>query len=247
MNPHAVLTLKQKTHLKKESPEETIDVKRLNLNTAMVIIFYGIGLGSIYDALQDWLHQDSKRLLLIIEDDLAPLHRFLETEKATQILSDTQVFIQYAPLEQLSSQFSWLFSAICGVNLIYEALPLYKKERASSFQRIKRQFEMEIMYLMNIKINMLRDQVALYHNLYHNLTAWAEAQFLVQFLKRFDQIPALVCGAGPSLTSQLPLLKTLEDRAILFGAGTGLHVLTQNGIQPHLERLSTPTRFKKAG
>ncbi len=107
-----------------------------------VIILYGIGLGYIYEALKEWLSRDSSRLLFFIEDDLALLHRFLETENASRILKDSQVFIQYFPTPgetdwgKFRQQFEWSFWSFAGVPIVFEALPLYKKEHAVTFQLI---------------------------------------------------------------------------------------------------------------
>ncbi len=49
----------------------------------------------------------------------------------------------------------------------------------------------------------------------------------------FENIPAVICGAGPSFAKNSDCLKTIEGRALLFGGGSALNVLAHAGIVPH--------------
>lgn len=54
-------------------------------------------------------------------------------------------------------------------------------------------------------------------------------------LPRFDvSVPAVVCGAGPSLTDQLPMLKGLIPHIVLIAAGHAVPTLVKAGIIPHI-------------
>ncbi|MEI6807429.1 MAG: 6-hydroxymethylpterin diphosphokinase MptE-like protein [bacterium] len=54
-------------------------------------------------------------------------------------------------------------------------------------------------------------------------------------LPRFDvSVPAVVCGAGPSLADQLPMLRGLGPRAVLIAAGHAVPTLVKAGIIPHI-------------
>jgi hypothetical protein len=60
------------------------------------------------------------------------------------------------------------------------------------------------------------------------------SSFLGQSLQgKCRQIPAIICGAGPSLNHEIPLLETLKDRALLFAGGSAVTALTRQGITPH--------------
>jgi hypothetical protein len=49
----------------------------------------------------------------------------------------------------------------------------------------------------------------------------------------FAGIPAIVCGAGPSLQSSINTLRGLENRALLIAGGSTLAALSSQGIMPH--------------
>ena len=49
----------------------------------------------------------------------------------------------------------------------------------------------------------------------------------------FKGVPAIICGAGPSLNKQIPLLKELKDRALIFAGGSAMNAVTGAGLSPH--------------
>lgn len=54
------------------------------------------------------------------------------------------------------------------------------------------------------------------------------------FQDQFQGVPAIICGAGPSLEEAIPLLSRLQSSALIFAAGTASSILNQNNIAPHL-------------
>lgn len=50
----------------------------------------------------------------------------------------------------------------------------------------------------------------------------------------FQGRPAIVAGAGPSLTAALPYLKRVQDQVVLISTGTALAPLRQAGLRPDL-------------
>jgi hypothetical protein len=51
---------------------------------------------------------------------------------------------------------------------------------------------------------------------------------------RLKDFPAIVCGAGPSLTQVVPFLKQYQDCFLIIGCGAGMQALITAGIEPHL-------------
>lgn len=62
---------------------------------------------------------------------------------------------------------------------------------------------------------------------------------------RFEKIPAIVCGAGPSLKNIVPFLKENQNRFLIIGCGAGLQALVSAGIQPHLTVQVDPDPYHK--
>lgn len=49
----------------------------------------------------------------------------------------------------------------------------------------------------------------------------------------FKNIPALICGGGPSLEKGIEAVKTAGSKALIFSGGAALNVLGHHGIKPH--------------
>ena len=69
-----------------------------------------------------------------------------------------------------------------------------------------------------------------YSNFYKNLFELPKAKPASSLFSKFDKVPAIICGAGPSLEKNLPLLGTLKDRAIIFAGGTAMNALNAQGM-----------------
>lgn len=58
---------------------------------------------------------------------------------------------------------------------------------------------------------------------------------------RFPNVPAIVVGAGPSLTRTMPALRRLADRALVIATDTAWRPLVAAGVHPHLVVAVDPT------
>ncbi|TVR68353.1 MAG: DUF115 domain-containing protein [Spirochaetaceae bacterium] len=55
-----------------------------------------------------------------------------------------------------------------------------------------------------------------------------------------DHVPALVCGAGPTLDEVVPYLPELRHRCVLIAVDTAVGVLQRAGVPPHLAVVADP-------
>lgn len=62
---------------------------------------------------------------------------------------------------------------------------------------------------------------------------------------KFQNIPAIVCGGGPSLASCQSELKRLQDTALIIGCGAGVEALLKMGIKPHFAAHVDPAPLHK--
>ncbi len=70
-------------------------------------------------------------------------------------------------------------------------------------------------------------------NAIRNIEAMTVSCPASRFRDRFKGIPAIVIGAGPSLTAAIPHLRAAQDRAILVASDVALRLLVREGIHPH--------------
>lgn len=211
-----------------------------SIEKIQVLFIFGLGLGWYYDAAKEWLHTKKNRFLVFLEDDLAVLRMFLSLKKAREILFDPQVVIQAITVPS-DSHFeffprdffviSWMFAHTPHQ---FAMLRLYEKQRMTFcvqlqsylYTKIKeREFE--------LKPYQEEYQKRCCKNVYTNLFC-LPCSFDGHSLEgKFEGIPAVICGAGPSLENQISFLKSIQDKAIVFGAGSAMNVLTRQDFAPH--------------
>lgn len=61
----------------------------------------------------------------------------------------------------------------------------------------------------------------------------APTQFAKDLYGKFKNVPAIVCGGGPSLSSAESSLKRLQNESVIIGCGAGIEALLKMGVKPH--------------
>lgn len=222
------------------NPEKEADLwfyeieERDNL-TALVV--FGVGLGYDYDAVKNWLKEDRKRYLIFLEHDMSLLHLFLDTEKATKILRDPQVIVlaigETAQMEPC--EWRWVAQLLLNGSCFFSALRSYGKVYAAFWTRLKQAFYYYLRALVwECSFFMPEFVHSAQSNTAKNLFEISGSRSLYSLKNRFQGVPAVICGAGPSIVGDLPLLRSCRDHALIFGAGTGMNVLNEHNIFAHL-------------
>ncbi len=205
-----------------------------------VLIIFGIGQGYYYNAAKKWLAESKKHALVFLEDDKAVIKKFLETDLATEMLTNPQIIVltfdttddklkntlppAFNLMTQIFSQARWKFTAL--KSYLQKRNPL-----TSTIEIILNQLfdGMATSYLEHSPDR--EDEV--YTNFYINFGVLPRAYQGHKFKDKFKNIPAIICGAGSSLYKIKDQIAKLGDKALIFGAGTGMNTLNKFGIMPH--------------
>ena len=229
---------------------------KLNLLDTEVLYVYGVGLGYDYVAARCWLKQNSIRRLIFLEDDLAVIHRLLETEQGSLILEDPQVqMIFFDKADERDSPLGQVYWASMSLKMGISALRYYSKSKAKIFEELNHRVVYDATLHDSILSEYLGYGEVYFQNFYPNVLFLAGAYLGNNMAGRFRNVPAIICGAGPSLNKHLPMLGELKDKALIFGAGSALNSLNSVDLQPHFgagidpnpaqfDRLSTNTAFE---
>lgn len=85
-------------------------------------------------------------------------------------------------------------------------------------------------------------------NLFSNFLKNFKIKLLRDFKGSFQGIPAIICGGGPSLEKEIPFLRAVQDRALIFAGGSALNSLNYYSIVPHfaggVDKDAPEVRFK---
>lgn len=228
----------------------------LDLTNVEVLYVFGVGLGYAYSIIQPWLKENPNRHLVFLEDNLEIIRRLFEHENGTLILKDSQAQLTYFKnLEDNASPLNELYWNFLTLKMTISALPFYQESRQAFFTDLKH----KIYYDSTLRHSYLQEYlnygVPFYRNFYPNMLRMPGAALGDGLQGKFKGIPAIICGAGPSLSKHLNLLKDLQDKALIFAGGSSLNALNSAGIQPHLgagvdpnpeqlERLKNNTAFE---
>lgn len=235
-NPNGSLNLAtqiagETKYFHQEDPEEEAKAafRSLELHGIKVLFVYGVGLGYFYDAVKEWLKGDEGRSLVFLEDDLEVLYHLFSTVRGKEILHDSQVWVALvdeATLSTLSEIYVYKTFKVAG-------LEFYNATRKEFFDQLKA----KIAFYMNLRIASTTEYSdhgrAFFTNFFNNLLLLPDAALAPKLYGQFPSVPAIICGAGPSLAKNLPVLATLRDHALIFAGGTAMNALNTIGLLPH--------------
>ncbi len=181
------------------------------------------------------------------------IHRFLETERATTILSDPQVIVAaffINPKDEWSSfetQFRWFLFALAGHTTRLITLPLYEFLHHHTSWALGQLFK-----LLYTKVQMHVQALYLvcyqeeFPNFYLNMPYIHQNYLADQLYGLFPNVPGILCGAGPSLANHFDILKSLEDKALIIGAGSSLNALSTHYVNAHFGGGIDPTHTQQS-
>ncbi|CDZ80904.1 hypothetical protein BN1013_01431 [Candidatus Rubidus massiliensis] len=244
MNPHLdLLSLNSKTSTQAKN---TSDSKAWFLNQNPLplkdLYIYGFEAG-LFEVTKDWLAQDKRHFLTIIEDDYTKFIPLLHEESFKEILKNPQIFIKIfsTPIGQNWGQntkewenFFWIFA-----NRVYQFLVFGKNLEKANYLKLylEKGFKSSKEYFSYVfKWSLLE-----YSNFYANIQEAPKSLSGKILNNSFKNIPAIICGAGSSLEKHLTQLPNFAKKALLLAPGTSFSILAKNQINPHFSFGIDPT------
>jgi hypothetical protein len=198
-------------------------------NHLFIIIGFGLG----YQAKALLSKMDEKDKLLIIEPfkeiyELAVSHTDIDN-----VINDKRVVVIVG--DNKGSEIQSKVAGLIGQQSFTENKvfigPNYDKLYPVNeiFENVKIAFMYFIMNLNTVRLFAIEWQ----ENYLKNIKYALESSSLLHFNKKFS-IPVVIVSAGPSLTAELEMLKTVYKRALIISAGSATPVLQKNNIVPHI-------------
>lgn len=202
----------------------------LHPGKAEVFYFYGLGIGEAFSSLRKWLEEKGERELIFLEDQTGRLASFLQMPQAIEILSHPQVHLALLPPKgSLENSLENLAKRYPVDRMEIAALPSYRTRR---FQVLR----LKLLRKTALSQALHNDRIHGYQpfeNFLKNLSHLPHSFYANGWQNAFQGIPAIICGAGPSLQPTMELLKKLENRAICIAGGSTLAALSSQGLTPH--------------
>lgn len=195
---------------------------------------YGLNCGLSFPFFKSWLEKDRTRNLIYLEDDEESFSSFLASSHAKELLLNPSVHIFFKfPFEESSK-----FLERCASNFFSGKIEVVKSPslnflKKSEFDLIRSKLLRFSTYYMASYIDDLYSYLN-FSNFYKNLEKLSSS-FQLDLLKdKFKGLPAIVCGAGPSLYLERQNLKKIKNKALIIAGGSAIPALLSYGIKPHL-------------
>lgn len=200
-------------------------------------IVYGAGNGEYYRALKGWIKEKRKRLLILIEPDLAVLKGLLLSDIGTEILKDRQVQLHYYDQERggdyLLHRLMWQ-----GFNRTSAMIqdPRYPEDPDFLFRY---RYNKDHMKWFGEEFS--KYSAGPYFNFYHNLKAIPGSYVGSKLFGKAEGFPAYIVGSGPSLNKNGEQLKKVGNAGLIFAAGGSSYAaLEAIGLYPHFGAFIDP-------
>ncbi|MBS0622024.1 MAG: motility associated factor glycosyltransferase family protein [Verrucomicrobia bacterium] len=194
----------------------------LKLDQVWVLYVFGIGKGHLYQAAKKWLGALPGRYLVFLEQHVEPLIAFLSEEEAGELLRDKRVRIELAgglgPLAERYAPLPYLVSTS----------PHYRGD-----PQLPLELNISAEHAQIIAYQVLHPNATFYQLFYPAFAKMEGHLDGASLFGKFEKVPALICGAGPSLDKQIEQLRALKGRALIFAGGSALTALTRRGFLPH--------------
>ena len=227
-----LLFLLSYTPLTSSQRENSTINPKLNLDGVDILYVYGIGVKDNYEILKSWLKQKKERRLIVLEDELDAIYSFVHAGGAEPFFLDPQVVIHYLSHDKIiDAHIEEIVAVFPSEQIEVVAIDSYRKRRR--FQQIR------LTLLRRCAVAHAQLTESLYShkmlpNLLCNIKRWHGSFFATGLKGKFKNIPAIICGAGPSLQKSIIELKALEDRALIIAGGSTIAALSNQGIHPHI-------------
>lgn len=207
-------------------------VAQVNQRKPSLIFLIGIELWKHALALEPWLQDHPQTDVLLFEKDLGRIKAFLQEEEVFNVIVHPQVHIHYV-LEnaEMEQAFKEALQAYPSAYIFTKVHPYYQDEYPEG--------KLDLMLLRKAtRASSLLKEDQYYHllsrNLLSNFTFLSDCFYADALKGQFQGMPAIICGAGPSLTEHIPLLKQVENKALILAGGSTITALTTQGVNPHL-------------
>ncbi len=192
--------------------KDGVNLSDFPLPKTETIALYVVGLGkeSWQEKIFKWLEEDQRRKLYLIPDTPALLS-FLKTE-----------LFDHPRMKIGGHVTSFAWDHLYDPWELMGGRPEIEEKLADTILGVE------------LTVSLYRDfGVPQLSNIIANLQKEKEAQKGEALAGKFQGVPAVICGAGPSLEKSLNGLKEVGDRALIFGGGSALGPLARASIPIH--------------
>jgi len=185
--------------------------------------------------------------LMVVEKDPALLRETLARFDLSDLLANDRFLIGTGePNEQFFTPIQGAaLTGVAEVNSLTFA-PLQMCDEAY-YDRVRNELARQYLVIRPLMEVNVRTATNLQENTLRNLPHMFGAPDISELAGKFEDIPFILIGAGPSLDESIDFLKDMQDKAIIVASNSPYRKLINNGIRPHLVVTADPMEPTLAG
>jgi hypothetical protein len=192
-----------------KKPSQFEFLKPFDVGRAEAVIVFGLRMGAPYFQLKDWLHAKANRKLVFIDENFAS---FIAHSPHVSLLKDPQVFLEN--------------------EFLPEKYPLHRVEVVGLPEKKKLSVLREMTLAHALHVDRMHGY-QIFSNFIQNRKRFSKSFYANALRNKFGGVPAIVCGAGPSLQKAIPYLKNISGKALIIAGGSTLAALSSQGVPIH--------------
>lgn len=188
-------------------------------------LIYGLGLGYLFKE----FCENSRGKIILFEPDIEMLRLTLDVVDFSKELAQKNVFI-VSNFETLEIVFYNTYAY--GGKTKMHFLNFHKLKYPNRIQAVKDEIT-RLHSIISSNTNFQKQNNYLFlNNTIDALEKKVQIPPLSVLKNKFENIPAIIVSAGPSLGKNIEILKKYQDKAIIFCVGTAYKTLMKSGIKP---------------
>lgn len=200
------------------------------IDTAAHDLFIVFGFGFGYHVERILAGMGGESLLLVIEKNPAMIRRAAESRDLARVFRDGRLLLLINPDEET------IAGALKGKSSRRTSLVLHRGSYQAEPDYYANMQEIARSYLSTKEVNiatLAKFEKIWASNIARNIGVFIKAPGANSFFDKFNNIPAIVVAAGPSLTGSLDFIRHNRDRAVIVAVDTSYRILMRQGIEPH--------------
>lgn len=170
----------------------------------------------VQQELKPWLDEDEQRAAIILEENPAALFQWQEDHPRIHLRMVPHAKAWSAVIEACVTEFP------------YPHVEVISKKPSLRLKILRRAA------VWHSKFSEAIASGQFYRNILLNFPRLSQSFVVNRWKGAFEKIPAIICGAGPSLEQAASALKTLSSKALIIAGGSTLSALSHFNIRPHL-------------
>lgn len=221
--------------------DEALEINKGKLDQADVLYLFGLPGQQAWTGLEPWLRENQKRYLAILVHDEEELAGWLKNAFVGPLLADPQIKVCHFDRHNAEDPlFQWLNLFFVALKPMVAAMPYYESNHLDLYHARQTRLLRDAATTERIVYEFLKMGDLFYTNFFSNIFRLNGARSAEALFGKFKAVPAIICGAGPSLNKNLPILKELSERAILFAGGSAINALNHSAMTPHFGAATDP-------